>query len=253
MSRGKMDFLRISEASRANLFHMFYSYSKCPLKHGQSQNCLHGVLCSLQYHTAMIQLLQPLLSLHYFYQESFEQLVRVVVDHAKTGVELLTQYKSIYTNFYLSPLQLFCMVHLCDAVVRYDGHGETIPRTVEFCLTSLEEAKVGYPVAGPLQQMFRHSLTEYSIPVPKELERMMGGVSARLGPEELLNACTRPTYKQPITQILPNMEAELGQNFMDGWQRIAEGKSAEPPLGDMFGSGSYGKRTGLAIGSLLNL
>ena len=201
----------------------------------------------------MIELLQPLLSLNYFYQESYEQLVRFVVDHAKKGVELLAQYKSIYTNIYLSPLQLFCMVHLCDAVVRYDGPGGTTPRTVEFCLTSLEEAKVGYPVAGPLQQMFRHSLTEYSIPIPEELEGMMGGVSARIGPEELLDACTRPTYKQPITQIIPNMEADSGQRFMDGWQRIAEGKSAEPPLGEVFGSGSYGRRTGLAIGSLLNL
>lgn len=201
----------------------------------------------------MIELLQPLLSLHYFYQESYEQLVRFVVDHAKRGVELLTQYKSIYTNFYLSPLQLFCMVHLCDVVVRYDGHGGTTPRTVEFCLTSLEEAKVGYPVAGPLQQMFRHSLTEYKIPIPKDLEGILAGVSARIGPEELLDACTRPTYKQPITQFIPNMEADLGQRFMDGWQRIAEGKSAEPPLGEVFGSGSYGRRTGLAIGSLLNL
>lgn len=201
----------------------------------------------------MIQLLQPLLSLRYPYQESYEQLVRFVVDHAKKGVELLTRYESIYTNFYLSPLQLFCMVHLCDAAVRYDGQGQSTARTVEFCLTSLEEAKVGYPVAGPLQQMFRHSLTECSIPIPRNLQGMMGSVSARIGPEELLDACTRPTYKQPITQLIPNMEEELGQRFIEGWQRIAEGKSAEPPLGEVFGSGSYGRRTGLAIGSLLNL
>ena len=248
-----MDYHRKFEALRANLSLMFYSYSKCLLKATSLEALrLHGILCSLQYHTAIIQLLQPLLSLHYFYQESYEQLVRVVVDHAKNGVELLTQYKRIYTNFYLSPLHLFCLVHLCDAVVRYDGHGDTTPKTVEFCLTSLEEAKVGYPVAGPLQQMFRHSLTEYGIPVPNELEHMMG-VSACIGPEKLLDACIRPTYKQPIEQFLPNMEAELGQNFMDGWQRIAEGKSAEPPLGAVFGSGTYARRTGLAIGSLLNL
>lgn len=166
-------------------------------------------------------------------------------------MELLTQYKDTYTNFYLSPLQLFCLVHLCDAVVQYDGHGDTTPRMVEFCLVSLEEAKVGYPVAGPLQKMFRLSLAEYSIPVPKELERMIG-VSARIGPEELLDACVRPTYRQPIAQLLPNMEVGLGQDFMNGWQGIVESRSVEQPLGENFGSGSYGRGKRLAIDSLLN-
>lgn len=173
----------------------------------------------------------------------------MVVDHAKIGVELLTQYKRIYTNFYLSPLHIFCLVHLCDTVVRYDGQGDTTPKTVDFCLTSLEEAKVGYPVAGPLQKMFRLSLTEYNIPVSKELERMIG-VAARIGPEELLEACTRPTYRQPITQILPNMEADLGQDFMNRWQRIAESRSE---VRERSGSGSDGRGKRLAIGSLLNI
>lgn len=214
--------------------------------------CLHCILGSLQYHTAIIQLLQPLLHLDHFYQESYEQLVRVVVGHAKTGVELLMQYQNTYSNFYLSPLQLFSMVHLCDAVVRYDGQGETTPRTVEFCLTSLEEAKVGYPVAGPLQKMFSLSLSEYGIPVSNELERMIGG-SAHIGPEELLDACTRSTYKQPVAQILPNLERDLGQNFMNGWQRITEGRLAEVPAGERSRSGSDGRGDRLAIGSLLNM
>lgn len=218
----------------------------------EGQPLPHVLFLHLQYHTAMIQLLQPLLHLDDFYHESYKQLVRVIVEHAKTGVELLMQYKRIYTNFYLSPLQLFCLIHVCDVVVRYDGHGDTTPRTVEFCLVSLEEAKVGYPVAGSLQKMFRLSLAEYSIPVPRELERMIG-VSARIGPEELLDACTRPTYKQPIAQLLPNMEAGLGQNFMNGWQDIAESRSAELPLGEKLDSESYGRGKRLAIGSLLNV
>ena len=125
------------------------------------------------------------------------------------------------------------------------------PKTVKFCLTSLEEAKVGYPVAGPLQKMFRLSLTEYRIPVSDELERMIG-TSARMGPEELLDACTRPTYQQPIAQIMPNMEAGLGQDFMNGWQHMAEDESAELPLGRSPGSGKYGKGKRLEIGPLLN-
>ena len=216
------------------------------------KSCLHSVLGSLQYHTAIIQLLEPLLHLDHFYRESYEQLVWLVIDHAKTGVELLRQYQNAYSNFYLSPLQLFNMVHLCDAVVRYTGQSDLTPITVEFCLTSLEEAKIGYPVAGPLQKMFSLSLSEYGIPVPNELERMIG-TSAHIGPEELLDACTRSTYKQPITQILPNMETELGQNFVNGWQRMAKGRLEETERRERSDSGSDGRGDRLAIGSLLNM
>ena len=161
-------------------------------------------------------------------------------------MELLTQYKRIYTNFYLSPIQLFCLVLLADTVVRYDGHGDTTPKTVEFCLTSLEEAKIGYPIAGPLQRMFRLSLTEYRIAVSDKLEKMIKA-SARIEAEQLLDACTRPTYKAPMAQIMPNMEPDVGQAFMDAWQHM------ELPLEENSGSGSNGKGKRVEIGSLLNM
>ena len=202
--------------------------------------------CSIQYHTAIIQLLQPLLHLDHYNPESYKQLLWVVVNHAKIGMELLTQYKNIYSNSYLSPLQLFCLVHLSDALVRYDGHGDGTPRTVEFCLTSLEEAKAGYPVAGPLQKMFYVSLTEYRIGVSDELQRMIR-VPASMAPEQLLDACTRPTYKQPIAQITQTMEADLGQDFMDRLQRLAE-----VPLEERPSSGSNREKK-MDIRSLLNM
>ena len=197
-------------------------------------------------------MLQPLLHLDHYYHESYKQLVRIVFNHAKTGMDLLTRYKQIYTNFYLTPLHLFCLVDLSDAMVRYDDHRDAILETVEFCFTSLEEAKVGYPVAGPLQKMFRLSLTEYRVPVSDRLERMIGGAS-RLGPEELLDACTRPTYRQPIQQLMPGIKADLGQDFMDGWQHLAETQSAALPLGESPGSISDEIGTRMDIGSLLNM
>lgn len=199
-----------------------------------------------------MQLLQPLLHLDHFDQESYRHLLCFVVNHAKTGIELLVQYTSIFSNFYLSPLQLFCLVNLSDALVRYGELGDATVRTVEFCFSSLEEAKIGYPLAGALQKMFRQSLTEYRIPVSDELERMIGA-SMHLGPEDLLDACTRPTYRQPFAQIIPMMEADAGQGFMDGWQHIAEGRAAELPLEGSPGSESSGKGKRIEIGSLLNV
>ena len=218
------------------------------IRHG----CLHRTLCSIQYHTAVIQLLQPILHLNHTDPESHLKLVRVVVNHAKIGMELLRQHAAIYTNNFLSPIHLFCLVILSDALVRYDDHGDATGRTVEFCFTSLEEAKVGYSIAGPLQKMFRLSLTECRIPVSDKLERMIGA-SARMGPEELLEACTRSTYRQPIAQIMPNMEADLGPAFVNGWQHIADGRPPEMPLGESPVSGSQRKGKGIEIGSLLNM
>lgn len=199
-----------------------------------------------------MQLLQPLLHLDHLDQESYRHLLCFVVDRAKIGIELLIQYTSIFSNFYLSPLQLFCLVNLSDALVRYGDLGDATLRTVEFCLSSLEEAKIGYPLAGALQKMFRQSLTEYKIPVSDELERMIGA-SLRLGPEELLDACTRPTYRQPFAQIIPMMEADAAQGFMDRWQHIAEGRAAGLPLEGSPGSESSGKGKRIEIGSLLNV
>lgn len=140
--------------------------------------------CSIQYHAAIVQLLQPLLHLGHLDQESYRHLLWFVVNHAKIGIELLMQYTTIFTNFYLSPIQLFCLVNLADALVRYGDFDDATVRTVEFCFTSLEEAKIGYPLAGALQKMFRQSLTEYRIPVSDELERMIevGGVYNREAP-----------------------------------------------------------------------
>lgn len=208
--------------------------------------------CSIQYHAAIVQLLQPLLHLDHMDQESYRHLLGFVVNHAKIGIELLMQYSIIFTNFYLSPIQLFCLVNLADALVRYGDFDDATVRTVEFCFTSLGEAKIGYPLAGALQKMFRQSLTEYRIPVSNKLERMIGA-SARLGTEDLLDACIRPTYRPPFALIMPMMEADAGQGFMNEWRHIAEGRSAESPLEGSAGSESNEKGKRVEIGSLLNM
>lgn len=190
----------------------------------------------------MLHLLQPLLYRGEFYQESYEQLQSLVVRYAKQGLELLKRYSRLYTNYYLSPLYLFCLVHLCDAVVRYDASKEK-SRTdyIYYCFTSLEQAKVGYPLAGPLQKMFRLALSDYGVLDPDEMERMIGA-SARIGPEELLEACTRPSYRLPIFQILPNVETSLGQDFMDGFRQSFQGRPVEQSQEKNTGGKERGKQ-----------
>lgn len=229
-------------------FLTFCSYSK---HDGTLESIIRRltVFPSIQYHTAIVQLLQPLLHLDSIHRDAFVQIQSLVVGHAHAGLHLLVQYQKSYSNFYLSPLQLLCLVQICDAVVRYDGLGDTTPQTIHFCMASLEDAKGGYPFAGPLQKMFRLSLTEYNLPVPNEVERLMGA-AASLGPDELLNACTRSTYRQPITLILPNVESGVAQDFTTAWQ----GSTTQHGCGKggTRERSESGKGKRVEIGSMLN-
>ena len=199
---------------------------------------------SIQYHTALLQLFQPLLHLDKHYRVSHDHLQGLVVKHAKTGLALLIQYRTSYSFRYLSPMLLFCIVHICDAIVRYTSNTEI----ARFCLESLEEAKTGYPLAGPLQKMFRLALDGYGISLPDELERLCGP-SSRYGPEELLDACTRPSYQQPIIQLLPNLEPQLAQDFMDEWQKLCD----ERPQQNQPGEASEPiRQSSMQINNLLN-
>lgn len=142
-------------------------------------------------------------------------------------------------------------MHLCDAIVRFepsDNAGRT--ECIEFCLISLEEAKIGYTVAGPLQKMFHIALSDYDIPISGELERHMGA-SIRIGPEDLLEACTRASYRQPIAQLLPNMAPRLGQEFIEGYQQCFQGRPSEQATA-AASSTARGKQKRLEIGALLN-
>ena len=197
-------------------------------------------------------MLQPLLHLDYLYQESYKQLQNLVIKHARRGFYLLNRYSRLYTNYYLSPLHLFCLVHICDTVVRYDGSDEA-RRTeyIHYCFTSLEQAKVGYPLAGPLQKMFRTALSNYKVSISDELEGIIGA-SARIGPEELLEACTRESYVQPVLQIVPNMETGLGQDFMDGYHQQYESRTVEQAQEERSSGTARGKQKRVDIGALLN-
>ena len=191
-----------------------------------------------------------MLHLDHMNRELYEQLQNLTVHHAKAGIQLLIQYRQTYSNTYLSPLLLLCLVQICDSLVHYDGIGDTTPQTIEFCLTSLEEARAGYPLAGPLQKMFCDSLAEYNLALPDGLDDLISK-SSRLGPEELLDACTRATYRQPISQFLPNVHETAAQEFISRWEHLfSQGRLSEERLRATSVMSGAGKR--VEIGSLLN-
>ncbi len=161
------------------------------------------------------------------------------------------QYRNIYSSQYLSPLHLLCLVHLCDSLVHYGSSSVDSSDVATFCLRSLEAAKVGYPFAGPLQKMFLMALSEYGVKISNELERSVGAAN-RIGPEDLLDACTRSSYRLSIAQILPNMEEQLGPDFMNGFDQISANRSPRDVSGQRPQAEAIHKQSRMEVGSLLN-
>ena len=190
---------------------------------GEWVHSLTGDL-SIQYYTALVHLFQPLLSLGQTPRESHGAVNDLLFKYAREGLALLIQYRKVYSTFHQSPLQLFCMVHICDAIVTHDRHGGDTVDTVRFCIESLEDAKCGYPVAGPLQRMFANRLVDCNIPLPNDLENLVGSPHI-YQLEDMLNVCARSSYTPPITQILQNFEESLAQDFMDEWQAACDQNS----------------------------
>ena len=120
---------------------------------------------------------------------------------------------------------------------------------VQFCFTYLQNAKVGYPIAGALQDMFRSSLKEYNIPIPDDLEHMIGP-SDHFTQEELKDACTQASYKAFIPQIEPERVLQIAKDFAAEWPLLpAEVRAGVEKAGVRVGGG---KARGMDIGGMLN-
>ncbi len=172
---------------------------------------------SIQYFAALVQLLEPLRCSDHLSRNEHMQITNLVLRHAKAGVYLLMRYREEFSSRYLCPFQLFCITRLCDAIVRFDSVGDSAVQSTRFCIVSLEDAKSVYPLAGPLQKMFRLALADDDIPVPDELEWTMSS-AAEMGPKQFLEACTKLTYRQQISRILRSLDRNISRQFISGWR-----------------------------------
>lgn len=137
------------------------------------------------------------------------------------------------------------MVHLGNAMITFTKNDTSLPAAdvVRFCMDVLEEAKIGSSVCGPLQQMFGSAALELGVSMPNDLKLAIHQCSKH-SPEDLLIACTRVTFKQPITQILPMLDSSLAVDFPEVWQKMSANR--------LGGKRSREKDHSLRIESLLN-
>ena len=153
----------------------------------------------------------------------------MIIQHARIGLDLLFHSVQLYTSRYHMPITTFCVIHLGDTMVRYSSEEEMESRdtAIRLCLETLQKTRTGFGLCGPLQQMFRLTVRKHGIVLPNDIVSKMGS-PGRYGVDDILDACTRLDYSQPIDQILGYLHPKISENWqVEWWKQIDEPKRRE--------------------------
>ena len=202
-------------------------------------------MSSVMYHTALLQHLVPLLYCKFFNEPDENELRRMVVYHARCGLKLLEHSRRLYTTRYQTPLLSFCILHLGDILLRQSPKEPPGSDVAVFCLEMLAKTSAGFAICGPLSALFRQTADELHIELPPDLDDRIGP-SIEHSMDDILDACTRLTYRQPTEQVLRLMDSSIATDWITEWEK----QVVEPSLHNTRGESSSGRY--LQIGSLLN-
>ena len=169
----------------------------------------------------------------------------MAVFHARSSVELLAHARRLYSARFSMPLLSFCLVHACDCLVRFSPHEPPALDTVEFCLEVLQQTGTGFALCGPLQSLFCQTIEECGVRPSDEMKAVMGPFDHYVM-DDILDACTRLSYTQPIDQILLFIDPEIARDWSGEWQRQVVAAFGQSRRGSTS-SGRY-----MQIGNLLN-
>ncbi|CAG8961044.1 hypothetical protein HYFRA_00002584 [Hymenoscyphus fraxineus] len=185
----------------------------------------HVLSLLILYSNSVIQLLRPLLGLEGFQASWVED---IIWNHAQQGLYLLDEhYRTQYTCRYQPVLQMFAILHLTDIIARFfpggkEGGSKDGPDAITFGMDALMQSYVGFPIAGPLQELLRRSANELYIRLPRnlsEISSLSRAPKQTYHLDDIIDACTRPTYLQPVLEI----RTRFVSSFAVDW--AAEGAS----------------------------
>ncbi|OJD37507.1 transcription factor cys6 [Diplodia corticola] len=175
----------------------------------------HVLSLHIHYHVAFCQLYRPILELADLPGTTRTYLISLMIQSALDGLQLLERYRSLYTHRYQNPLLAFCVVHICETLLRA---GRDQERAVRFALEATHESLAGFAYVGPLQFMFCQTADEQRVELPENARQLMGGRTG-YGPEEMLDACERMTFTQPSQMLRHRMDRNLGIEFEREWKQ----------------------------------
>ncbi|KAL6717187.1 hypothetical protein ACLMJK_005102 [Lecanora helva] len=190
----------------------------------------HILQLHVQYHTALVQLFRPLVHGSFFLDSDGAEMRRIVVFHARSGVEPIGHAQRLYSARYLLPLVTFCLVHLCDTLLSYSPQEPPASETMAFCLQALQQNHAGFAVCSPLQSLFVQRAEECGVRIPQHLEKLVDSID-NSSMDEILDACTRLTYMEPLDQIVQYIDPSIATEWNEEWEiQIIGRKRRREPL-----------------------
>ncbi|PMD47099.1 hypothetical protein L207DRAFT_522551 [Hyaloscypha variabilis F] len=175
------------------------------IEENNGQALPHVLSLLILYSNTVVHLLRPLLDLEGFPSPLIEEIIWT---NAQQGLFLLDEhYRTQYTCRYQPVLQMFSILHISDLVARFfpggvEGGSKDGPEAIQFGTEALIQSRAGFPVAGPLQEMLRKTAKECSIRFPmNELMAVPKSPRGIYRTDDLIDACTRPSYIQPVNEI----------------------------------------------------
>ena len=198
----------------------------------------------MQYHTALVHLFSPLLQDGFFSGTDQDELRRIVVFHARSGIEPLDHSRRLYTSRFSMPILSFCLLHLCDVLVRHSPQDPPASTVIKLCLEILNQTRPGFAICGPLQSLFHQTTVDCGLQVPPEVDAIVDSFNHYLI-DDILDACTRLTYSMPMDQIVRQIDPDLAQDWAGEWQKRVISR------GDKLRRGSTSGRY-LQVANILN-
>ncbi|KAH7042225.1 hypothetical protein B0J12DRAFT_674230 [Macrophomina phaseolina] len=192
----------------------------------------HVLSLHIHFHVALCQLFRPLLEIEALPSTTRLLLYTITVESARDGLRLLERYRTLYHR-YQNPLLAFCVVHICETLMRGGAVIEDDrQRVIQFALETKHECLANFAYVGPLQYMFCQTVLEEGLPLPKDLDKLMDGRTV-YGPEEILDACERVSLNHPYSMLRGRTQgAGPNQWAIDGMP-TSHSASTEAPRQDL--------------------
>ena len=103
-------------------------------------------------------------------------------------------------------------------MVRFSEDDLSIANTAEEILKALQQARGGFALCGPLQQMLRWTVKAQGVALPDNIDELMGP-DTRYGVDDLLDSCARLSYSQPVEQIIGYIHPNIAEAWHQEWDR----------------------------------
>lgn len=175
-------------------------------------------LSSIQYHTAALQHLDPLIESGHFNGSDLVEMHRLAAWHAMSGIEILVASKNIYTSRFSLPIDTFCVVLLCDGLMKHLGNSPMALDAFKHSLGILQQTRSGFGLCGPLQKLLAQRAHNFGIGVPADMQELADSFD-HYEIDDVLDACTRLSYVQPYDQFLHHIDPNIAAEWKDEWSK----------------------------------